>query len=299
MSNRILVVEDSPTQALKTQLLLEESGYLVEIAENGQIGLDKALADPPDLVVADIVMPVMDGYEMTRHLKSNRCTANIPVLMLTTKDQPMDIIRGLEMGADHFITKPPDNSFVQRIKAIFNYLEETAAGSLPEQQQINNFCHEIVITESKEQILQLLLQSTARIVNCQTMAILLHNAAGGLTLFVISFQSLSAAAVEQLGKRMSGLLDMLRVEPPASMLTQKVCIVVEPESYLSVSQDELLNSFLEVPLIVKSQVAGLMGVFSAEKGAFDIKHVKFLFDMGQNAAAALCRIKMGEHRGEI
>lgn len=298
MNNRILIVEDSPTQALKTQLLLEEAGYLVEISENGQIGLEKALADPPDLVVADIVMPVMDGYEMTRHLKSDQRTVNIPVIMLTTKDQPLDIIRGLEAGADHFITKPPDRLLVQRIQVIFNYLESTVTGCPSEQQQLQHFCQEIVITENKEQILQLLLQSTARIVNCQAMAILLYHVGEGLTLFVLSFRSLSSSAVEQLGKRMSGLLAMLRIESAVSTLSQKMCIVVEQKSPSSISQGNLLNSFLEVPLIVDNQVVGLMGVFSAEEGVFDIKHVKFLFDMGQKAAAALSRIKIGGHRGE-
>jgi DNA-binding response OmpR family regulator len=298
MNSRILIVEDSPTQALKTQLLLEEAGYLVETSENGQIGLEKALADPPDLVVADIVMPVMDGYEMTRHLKSDHRTVNIPVVMLTTKDQPLDIIRGLEAGADHFITKPPDRLLVQRIQAIFNSLKCTVPGCLPEQQQLQHFCQEIVITENKEQILQLLLQSTARIVNCQAMAILLYHIGEGLTLFVLSFRSLDPTAIEQLGKRMSSLLAMLRVESTVSTLSQKRCIIVEQKSPSSISQGNLLNSFLEVPLIVDNQVAGLMGVFSAEEGVFDIKHVKFLFDMGQKAAAALSRIKIANHRGD-
>lgn len=295
MNGRILIVEDSPTQVLKTQFLLEEAGYLVETAENGQIGLEKSLADPPDLVVADIVMPVMDGYEMIRHLKSDQRTVNIPVIMLTTKDQPMDIIRGIEVGADHFITKPPDGSFIHRIQVIFSYLERTATDCMPEQQQLQHFCQEIIITESKEQILQLLLQSTACIVNCQAMAILLYNLSGRLTLFVISFQSLNTDAIEQLGKRMSSLLAMLRVEPIVSTLAQKMCIVVEPKNPSSVSHGDLLNSFLEVPLIVDNQVVGLMGVFSAEEGVFDIKHVKFLFDMGQKAATALSRIKIGDY----
>ncbi len=296
MNYRILVVEDSPTQALKTQLLLEDAGYLVEMAENGQIGLEKVLTNPPDLVVADIVMPVMDGYEMTSQLKSDFRTANIPVIMLTTKDQPLDIIHGLEVGADHFITKPPDDSLVQRIQAFFHYREGMVTGYLPERQQLQHFCKEIVITESREQILQSLLKSTARIVKCQVMAILLDTMDGRLNLFVLSFQSLDDDAVEHLWKRMSNLLSLLRVESSVPTVVQKMCIVVEPKASPSVSQGDLLSSFLEVPLIVDSRVVGLMGAFSAEKEAFDIKHVRFLFDMGQKAATALSRIKMGGHR---
>ncbi|MGQ3685974.1 MAG: response regulator [Candidatus Loosdrechtia sp.] len=296
MSGHILIVEDSPNQALKTQFLLEEAGYLTETAENGRIGLEKMLADPPDLVVADILMPVMDGYEMTRHLRSDYRTANIPVIMLTSKDHPVDIIRGLEAGADHFIPKPPDGSFVHRVRSILSYLEGTEPGCLPGQ-QLQCFGGEIVITESREQILQLLLQSTSRIVNCQAMAILLYNANGGLTLFVLSFQSLNAVVTEQIGERMSGLLSLLRAES-TSATEQKMCIVIEPKRPSSEAQSDLFNSFLEVPLIIGNQVVGLMGVCSVKKEAFDLRQVKFLFDMGQKAAAALSRIRMKEHRME-
>jgi DNA-binding response OmpR family regulator len=191
MNNRILIVEDSPTEAQRAQLLLEEVGYQVEMAEDGQVGLEKALANPPDLVVADIIMPVMDGYEMTRRLKADPRTAAVPVLMLTTKDQPLDIVRGLEVGADHFITKPyDDDDLVQRVQALFHRLEEGRAGRLSEQQELERFGQEIVITKTREQILQSLLQAAARIVSCQAMALLLHRPDRERSLFVLSFHSL-------------------------------------------------------------------------------------------------------------
>lgn len=297
MNNRILVVEDSPTQAMNVRLMLEEAGYQVETAENGQEGLEKALSNLPDLVVADIVMPVMDGYEMTRRLKADRRTANIPVLMLTTKDQPLDIIRGLEVGADQFISKPFDNSLVQRVCAIFKHLEDAAVCRLPERQQLRQFSQDIVVTASREQILQSLLQATARMVNCQTMAILQYSPDNELTLFILSFQPLYASTVDWLESKMSSLLAQVRLESPAPRPTHMVRVVVEQSGLSSIRDGEILRSFLEVPLIVDEQVTGILGIFSSKQEAFDIKHVRFLFDMGQKAAEALSHIR-AEFHGE-
>ena len=209
MNKRILIVEDSATQALRAKLLLEEAGYVVEMAENGQIGLEKALAQPPDLVVADIMMPVMDGYEMTRRLKADPRTAGVPVLMLTTRDQPLDIIRDLEVGADQFITKPYDDEYlVQRIQAIFRQLEETRAGRLPEQQALERFGQEIVITKSRAQVLQTLLQATARILECEAMGLLLHSQ-DEWPFFLLSFHPLSAPVAERLGSTMARVMNRL------------------------------------------------------------------------------------------
>lgn len=299
MNNRILVVEDSPTQAMNVRLMLEEAGYQVETAENGQEGMEKALSNLPDLVVADIVMPVMDGYEMTRRLKADRRTANIPVLMLTAKDQPLDIIRGLEVGADQFISKPFDNSLVQRVHAIFKHLEDAAVCRLPERQQLRQFSQDIVVTTSREQILQSLLQATARIVNCQTMAILQYSPDKELTLFILSFQPLDASTVDWLESKMSSLLAQVRLESPAPKPTHIVRVVAEQSGLSSIRDGEILHSFLEVPLIVEDQVTGILGIFSSKQDAFDIKHVRFLFDMGQKAAHALSHIKVEFHGEDV
>lgn len=296
MNNRILIVEDSPTQAMNVQLMLEEAGYQVETAENGREGLGKALSNPPDLVVADIVMPVMDGYEMTRRLKADRRTANVPVLMLTTKDQPLDIIRGLAVGADQFVSKPFDNSLVQRVRAIFKHLEDAAVGRPPEHQQLHQFSQDIVVTASREQILQSLLQATARIVNCQDMAILQYSTDNELTLFILSFQPLDTSLVDRLESKMSSLLAQVRLESPVPKPTHTVRVAAEQSGFPSIRSEEILRSFLEVPLIVDEQVTGILGIFSSKQEAFDIKHVKFLFDMGQKAAQALSHIKAESRR---
>jgi len=292
MNNRILLVEDSPTQAQQAQLLLARAGYELEMAENGRVGLEKALANPPDLVIADISMPVMDGYEMTRRLKADPRMAAVPVLMLTAKDQPLDIIRGLEVGADQFITKPYDDEYlVQRIQALFRQLEETRAGHLPEQQALERFSQEIVITKSREQILQLLLQAMARILDCEAMALLVRRLGKERSLFVLSFYPLEDPMVAEMGTRMADLLNRIEAKVPLALPVQTVRIVAEPAQIPPTGKTDLMRSFLHAPLLVQGQVSGLLGIFGSRPDVFDIQHVRFLFDMGQAAAEALSRVR--------
>ena len=105
---KVLIVEDSPTQAIQLENLLEENGFEVSVAYNGEEGLSCLNRDKPDLVITDILMPEMDGYELCKKIKEDDDFIGIPVLLLTQLNEPEDIIKGLESGADNFVTKPYD-----------------------------------------------------------------------------------------------------------------------------------------------------------------------------------------------
>ena len=102
----ILIVEDSMTQASYLKFLLLEKGYHVTVARDGREGLALAKQHCPGLVISDIIMPEMDGYELCRMIKADEELRMIPVILLTSLSHPEDIIKALECGADHFITKP-------------------------------------------------------------------------------------------------------------------------------------------------------------------------------------------------
>jgi len=102
----IMVVEDSLTQALQLQDLLEENGYSVTTVGDGRDALTLLEKGLPDLVISDIMMPEMDGYEFCRIIKENKRWKNLPVILLTQLTEAEDIVRGLESGADNFVTKP-------------------------------------------------------------------------------------------------------------------------------------------------------------------------------------------------
>ncbi|WP_312679711.1 EAL domain-containing protein [Stutzerimonas nitrititolerans] len=120
----ILVVEDSPTQALELQLLLEAAGCQVRVARNGVEALAMVAAKHPTLVISDIVMPEMDGYELCRQLKHASQTAYIPLILVTRLGNARDVVHGLSAGADNFIVKPYDEQYLlSRIRYFLVNLE--------------------------------------------------------------------------------------------------------------------------------------------------------------------------------
>ena len=102
----ILIVEDSPTQAERLRRLIQATGYSVRVAANGQLALAAIRERKPNLVLTDIVMPEMNGYDLCRAIKSDPTLRDIPVILVTSLNDPKDIIRGIECGADNFIRKP-------------------------------------------------------------------------------------------------------------------------------------------------------------------------------------------------
>lgn len=105
MSFQALVVEDSQTQALRLRLLLERAGLAVEIAPTGQEAIVAATQMVPHVVILDVNLPDIDGFTVCRHLKHQPATADIPVIMLTVKDEASDTLAGLDAGADAYIPK--------------------------------------------------------------------------------------------------------------------------------------------------------------------------------------------------
>jgi len=115
----ILIAEDSPTQAEQLKYILEEHGYTVTVAANGKLALTAIEKHPPTLVISDVVMPEMDGFQLCRQIKADETLKNIPVVLLTALSDPHDVIRGLQCGADNFITKPYEEKYlITRIQFI-------------------------------------------------------------------------------------------------------------------------------------------------------------------------------------
>jgi signal transduction histidine kinase len=108
----ILIAEDSRTQAEKLQHLLEEHGYTAVTARDGKQALAAARRRKPMLIISDVVMPEMDGYELCRRVKADPNLGDIPVILVTTLSDPQDVIRGLECRADSFILKPYDERYL-------------------------------------------------------------------------------------------------------------------------------------------------------------------------------------------
>jgi two-component system, OmpR family, alkaline phosphatase synthesis response regulator PhoP len=119
MPKKILAVDDERHIVRLVEVNLARAGYQVVTAFDGREALQKVEAEKPDLVVLDVMMPYMDGFEVLRNLKANPVTAEIPVIMLTAKAQDADVFRGWQSGVDCYLTKPFNPmellTFVKRI----------------------------------------------------------------------------------------------------------------------------------------------------------------------------------------
>ena len=116
---RVLVVEDSPTQARLLRLILEAEGFTVDVAGDGQAALTRLAAASFDLVVSDVLMPGLTGFELCRVIKADPALCDIPVVLVTTLREPLEIVQALEVGADSFVRKPyePD-ALVVRLRSL-------------------------------------------------------------------------------------------------------------------------------------------------------------------------------------
>ena len=103
---RILIVDDSPSQLLGIQRIVEKLGHQILTATDGAAGVETAKAELPDLVLMDVVMPNLNGFQATRTLARDEATRHIPVILVTTKDQDTDRMWGMRQGAKAYITKP-------------------------------------------------------------------------------------------------------------------------------------------------------------------------------------------------
>jgi DNA-binding response OmpR family regulator len=103
---RILVVDDSRTAAMMTSMILGKGAYEVMVAADGEEGVRMALAEHPDLIVMDVMMPRMDGFEACRRLRSTAATSTIPIIMVTTRGEPVNVEAGYDSGCSDYVTKP-------------------------------------------------------------------------------------------------------------------------------------------------------------------------------------------------
>jgi two-component system phosphate regulon response regulator PhoB len=121
MKPRILVVDDEPEAVELIEFNLKQSGYLVTTAGDGADALKKARTQTPDLVVLDVMLPEMDGFEICKTLRQDGATSKIPIIMLTAKAAEIDRVLGLELGADDYLTKPfSTRELLLRIKKILS-----------------------------------------------------------------------------------------------------------------------------------------------------------------------------------
>ncbi len=156
----ILIVDDSPTQAMLLNHLLMQHGYVVRTAGNGKEGLAAARQHKPKLIISDVLMPEMDGYQMCHAIKQDPALAGISVILLTTLSEAQDVVRGLEANADYYINKPFDEKFLLSKVELLG--ADSAAQKTSEPVQTVELVlagKPYVVSSNRQQILNLLLST--------------------------------------------------------------------------------------------------------------------------------------------
>jgi len=156
----ILIAEDSPTQAEQLKSQLEKRDFRVVLARNGRLALETMKKHKPTMVITDINMPEMDGYELCSRIRADQELADVPVILLTSLSDAEDVFRGLECGADNFITKPCDiDNLLARVHYLLSNVHLRSLESVQISMEIHLAGQKHVITSSRAQILNLLLST--------------------------------------------------------------------------------------------------------------------------------------------
>ena len=163
----ILIAEDSLTQAEALRDLLQKNGARVEVASSAEAALERLVAsdDLPDLVLSDVVMPGLSGYDLTRRIKADDRLDRVPVVLLTSLTDPLDIVRGLECGADNYVTKPYDPEYlVARLRHVLGQKRFSRGLRASMGVNVQFLGTTFMITSEREQILDLFLSSVEDVV---------------------------------------------------------------------------------------------------------------------------------------
>jgi len=134
MEKKILVIEDDPATSRLVDYSLRHEGYQVITSSNGLEGIRKAHSESPDLVILDVMLPGMDGFEICHRLRSEPATAGLPILMFSAKAQEIDKDTGIKVGADDYLTKPSAPAeIVSRVEKLL----AKKKGALPTQEKVS------------------------------------------------------------------------------------------------------------------------------------------------------------------
>jgi DNA-binding response OmpR family regulator len=119
MAKRILIADDEPNIVISLEFLMKREGYDVSIAIDGAEAIDKIRAEPPDLVLLDVMMPKKSGFEVCQEIKSDPSLQQVRILMLTAKGRDTEVAKGLALGADAYVTKPfSTKELVERVRSM-------------------------------------------------------------------------------------------------------------------------------------------------------------------------------------
>ena len=297
----ILVVEDEMDVLEVVSLLLEDAAYRVVQATSGEAALSALQVTEPDLIISDVAMPGMDGFALFRELKANAARSQIPFMFLSSLDEKNNVRKGMELGADDYLTKPfePEELLsavkvrLARVAQTRDYLQKESreqlershqalADRVAELEALHDIGVAISSTLDSEAILQLIVNRARSLVNASSCSVLLPDPETGELVF-------HAATDPIVGMRV----------PPgqgiaARVLEQRSSLIVRdaadnPDHYGRIGQEsgKPIRSLLAVPLLVEDQVIGVLSAVDNRPGRFTQEHCELFLTLASQAAAAM------------
>ena len=290
---RILVVEDTPTQAAMVKLGLQRLGFEVVVARDGMEAIEKVYQELPDLIVSDVIMPKLNGYQVCRLLKDDQFTAHIPVVLLTSLDQRQDMFWGMKSGADKYLTK--GGSIPELVEEIENFLaergglerrERSASVSAGQGGNIGfdvmerviklldrNLFESTVVNEMQDLVNSLdnyaktissVLEILSKVIDFHAGCIVLGDEEGR-ELHVFVNRSVEQAFIDELGNQA-----LARFSSEGDALGGVTSETYDPEELLEAegSHPEAIASSVSVSLATKGRPSGVIVLASPEKNMF-------------------------------
>ena len=265
----ILVAEDSPTQAMKLLYVLEQQGCRATHAQNGRKALASLATHVPTLVITDVNMPEMDGFELCQRIKSDPKLKEVPVILLTSLSSPQDIIRGLECGADNFVVKPYETDFL--LSRLVTVLANRNLGLAADAREIPiHFAgHLYVISSHRRQILNLLLSTYETALKTNEALIAAQEA-----LKTAQQQLIEAEKIQSVGRLAAGVAH--EVKNPLAIIEMGVDLLATKPDAETVEM--LVGEMKESVKRANHVIAGLMDVSSADESGMKEAAIESLID---------------------
>jgi DNA-binding response OmpR family regulator/putative methionine-R-sulfoxide reductase with GAF domain len=288
-AGHILVVDDSPTSRTLLKGILEQRGYQVQVAEDGEEALAAVRADPPELILLDLLLPRMDGYKVTRRLRRDPELPYIPIILITTVGDPESKVRGLEAGADDFVVKPPDDAELQaRVGALLRLKRSQEAFQL-EKCKIDllyQVSRELSAELDMEALIPRILDLTIEAVAAAGGSLILVDEWSQATHYFSSREGQGVAISESVWQEVmeQGLAGWVVRYGQGVIVSDTE---QDPRWIMAEGSFEGTRSALAVALIHADQILGVLTLTQTETGHFTPDHLELSTSIASQAAVAI------------